>query len=101
MEQLEIMSGFHDLKDLLIISYKLTKNRDSIKLHFTEYKNELLMHDYDDHKKLVQISRNVASRATAAVLSNRAQYLIEESLRHKSPSKFLNDQFQLYGFFRS
>jgi len=46
MQQRELISGFSELKDLLIRTYKFEKEREFVRLYFSEYKNELLMHDY-------------------------------------------------------
>lgn len=101
MQQREFMSGFSDLKDLLIRTYKVDKEREFIKLYFTEKENELLMHDFNDHKRAIGICSDIKNKIIEATLSPIAKLLIKESLIHTDPAKFLNDEFKLYGFFRS
>ena len=101
MESLQIVSGFSELKDLLIRTYQVTKNKEFIRLYFTELDNELLMHDYADHKKVIVLSRNIDAQNISVEIPVRARRLIRESFMRKGASDFLNRGFQLHGFFRS
>ena len=101
MQQRELVSGFSDLKDLLIRTYKIVKEREFLKLYFTEVNNELLMHDFNDHKREISICSDVKNKVIKIALSPTAKLLVKESLLHSDPVKFLNDEFKLYGFFRS
>ena len=101
MQQREVVSGFSDLKDLLIRTYKIEKEREFLKLYFTEKANELLMHDFNDHQRKIGICLDVKRKIIKDTLSPIAKLLVKESLLHTDPAKFLNDEFKLYGFFRS
>ncbi len=100
MQQRELVSGFSELKDLLIRTYKIERNREFVKLYFSEKDNELLMHDYDDHKNSVALSRNMNDEDISHGLTANAHRLVRESLNHASPAGFLIEEFQLNGFFR-
>lgn len=101
MQQRQLVSGFSDLKDLLIQTYKIDRANELIKLYFTEKDSELLMHDYDDHKKVICLCANLKNKFIKDILSPKAKLLIEESFMHSNPAYFLNVEFQLNGFFRS
>ena len=58
------------------------------------------MHDYDDKKSLT-LSRNIIKKSIRDGLTTKAHNLVEDSLKHTSPSEFLIKEFQLNGFFRS
>ena len=79
MQQREIVSGFSDLKDLLIRTYKINRDRELVKLCFTEKDNELLMHDYDDHKKVICLCSNIKNRLIRNILAPKASLLVKES----------------------
>ena len=98
---MEIVSGFSELKDLLIHTFKVTRNREFVRLYFTELDNELLMHDYADHKKVIVLSLDIESQDIPKEIPLRARRLIQNSLMQKGASDFLNRGFQLHGFFRS
>ena len=100
MQQRELVSGFSELKDLLIRTYKIERNREFVKLYFSEKGNELLMHDYNDHKKSFALSVNIAKKQIPAGLTANAHRLVKESLSRASPAGFLIEEFQLNGFFR-
>ena len=59
MHQREQVSSFSELKDLLIRTFQIERDRAFVKLHFSENGTELLMHDYDDHKKALALSRDM------------------------------------------
>ena len=99
MQQLEFVSGFSELKDMLIRTYKLDRSRNLIKLYFSEKENSLFVHDYDDHKKAIKICNNIESKELAKDLPPKALLLVIESLMHDSPTEFLIKEFQLNGFF--
>lgn len=101
MQQLEIVSGFSELKDLLIRTYKISRNRELVKLYFSTKENALLMHDFDDHKKELSLCSNLKEGSIRKTLAPRAYRLVAESLNHVSPTDFLNCEFQLNGFFIS
>jgi hypothetical protein len=100
MQQRETIFGFSELKDLLIRTYRIQRSRESIRLFFSEDKNVLLLHDYDDHKKTIHLSFDIKGKSVRETLAPYAKKLVEESLEQPSPSKYLIDEFQLYGFFR-
>ncbi len=101
MQDRELVNGFSELKDLLIREYKIDRDRSSVKLFFSEKDNSLIMHDYNDHKKVLILSFNIIKKEIWRGLSNYAQRLVMEALNSDSPSHFLIESFRLYGFFRS
>ncbi|MBC7420838.1 MAG: hypothetical protein H7328_08920 [Bdellovibrio sp.] len=101
MEYRELMYGFSDLKDLMIENYQIERGREFVKLYFTEQREWLFVHDYDDHKKQMYICNNVKDKKIRKGLSDRAQKLTREALKYSSPAQFLNSGFLLYGFFQS
>ena len=101
MQQRELVSGFSELKDLLIRTNHINRGRESVKLYFTLKHKMLYMHDYDDHKKYVIICRDLAREKISDSLKPAARRLVFESLRQSSPADFLNNEFLLNGFFRS
>ncbi len=101
MQQREFVSGFSELKDLLIRTYRIERSRDLVKLYFSDTGDELLMHDYDIHDNVISLSSNIQRKAVWEGLTGSAQLVVIESLSQTSPSRFLNDGFKLYGFFRS
>jgi hypothetical protein len=100
MQQLDSVTGFSELKDILIRTYRIERSREFIKLYFSEIENMLLMHDYDDHSKVIYICLNTKKKKAQQHLTSKAKLVVENSLDQLHPSKYLNDQFQLYGFFR-
>lgn len=100
MQQRELVSGFSDLKNILIRTYKIDRDRELVKLYFTERDSELLMHDYDDHKKVICLCTNLKNKFIRNDLVSKARLLVEESLMQANPAQFLNLEFQLNGFFR-
>ena len=101
MQQRVVMSGFSDLKGLLIRTYKIDRDTAFVKLYFTENRGELLMHDYDDHEKVICLSSDIKGKLIRPILAPKALQLVKESFAHSSPAQFLNREFQLNGFFRS
>ncbi len=101
MKQLDMVSGFSELKDLLIRTYKIERDPLQVRLYFSVNNNQLIVHDYDDHKNLLILSRNITKKAIGVGLTPKVHDLVEESLNQKSPSEFLIKEFQLNGFFRS
>lgn len=101
MRQQNLVSGFSELKDLLITTYKIEKPRELVQLYFSQSGMELLMHDYDDHKKVMHLCFDIRKKQTKIGLKTYAERLVNEALTHHLPSAFLNHNFKLYGFFRS
>ena len=102
MQQRELVSGFSDLKDLLIRTYKIDRDRSLVMLYFTEADDQLLMHDYDDHNKVITICSNLKNKFIKRdVFTVRAIFVVENALDQDDPSVFLNSSFKLNGFFRS
>lgn len=99
MEQTEFVVGFSELKDLLIDKYKILAPREHLRLYFTESNNQLIIHDYRSHLKQLVLSRNVKSGQTMEFLERMALKVIQLSLLSSSPSKMLNENFLLYGYF--
>lgn len=100
MQQRELISGFSELKDLLIRTYNIKKDREFVRLYFSESKNELLMHDYDEHERVISLCFNLELKIIRERLGVSAYRLVQESLKHTSPALFLIKEFQLNGFFR-
>jgi hypothetical protein len=101
MQQLDSVTGFSELKDLLIRTYNIEKERSLIQLHFTESDHELLMHDYSDHEKVICLCSDLRVGTPDKSLSPRAKRIVNEALKQNKPCEFLNNGFKLYGFFRS
>ena len=100
MQSMDFVVGFSVLKDLLIKTYKIERPRELVRLHFTDRDRVLLMHDYDDHKKIVVLSYNLESRQINEQVVGAANELVAVSLTHKRPASFLHEKFLLNGFFR-
>ena len=73
MQQREIVSGYSELKDLLIRTYQIERRREFIKLYFTEKNNRLLMHDYNDHKKFIELVEEIDTKIVSTKLTNSAR----------------------------
>ncbi|GEM_PF-2410424 len=101
MQQRELMSAFSELKNLLIRTYQIKQDRKFVKLYFSRRDNQMLMHDYDDHKKAIIICFDIEQKDIRNSLTPNGRRLVRASLKHPSPSEFLNEEFQLNGFFRS
>jgi hypothetical protein len=100
MQQRQVIAGFSDLKELLIRTYEMRESRELIRLHFSASNNQLLMHDYNDHKKFVILCRNIIYKVLVTGLSQNAYELLMIALDSKTPINFLNEQFKLNGFFK-
>lgn len=59
------------------------------------------MHDFDDHKKIVSLSRNIATNQVSDLLTHNSFLLVKESLEKENSSEFLINEFKLNGFFKS
>ncbi len=101
MQQHEQVSGFSDLKDILIRTFQIGRDRAHVKLYFSTLDNALLMHDYDDHKKVIVLSRDIKTKVIKQGITGATRELIIEALMHHKPQNFLNDGFKLNGFFIS
>ena len=101
MDQIKIVGGFSDLKELLIQTFHIKDVRDEVKLYFSNRAGALIMHRYDDHLKMITLSSDMSTRNLIGFLSHRAKQLIYEAFATENPSEFLNEQFLLHGFFRS
>lgn len=100
MQQREFISGFSELKDLLIRTYNIKKEREFVRLYFSEHDNQLLMHDYNDHKRAISLCADLKQKSIRSGLSVYSKRLVTESLKFPKSSVFLNKEFQLHGFFR-
>lgn len=100
MQSKELVSGFSELKDLLIRTYKIDKPRELVRLYFSIERDMLIMHEYDDHKKIIILSVSSSSRKPSENLAPTAARLVANALKNPKPAQFLIDHFQLYGFFR-
>lgn len=100
MQQRELISGFSELKDLLIRTYNIKKEYEFVRLYFSESDNKLFMHDYDDHRKVISLCANIERKLIVEQLNAKAYRLVQESLKHTSPALYLVNEFQLSGFFR-
>lgn len=100
MYENEFVSGFSELKNILIRAYKIERPRDQIKLHFTIQEDELLMHDYDDHSKFVSLSNRISTKHVVNFPEKKAVEIVKVALDQDDPLDYLKDGFLLYGFFR-
>ncbi len=100
MHQTQIMSGFSELKDLLIERFQIERPRETIRLHFTINLDRLLVHDYSYHKNAITIVHSVRQINLNISLKGNAKLLCLEALTRPDPAQYLNEEFQLYGFFR-
>lgn len=101
MQERVLISGFSELKDLLIKTYKLERSREYVRLYFSEKYNMLCMHDYDNHKNVIVISFDLENKFIKETITGNAYRIVKESLNYTSPAEFLNNGFKLSGFFRS
>ena len=100
MKQRQIVSGFSEIKDLLVQKYKINKGRENIRLHFTMSDGELIVHDYHRHSYQI-ILTSVGFHSISNTLPNSfARELVDLALKELDPAIFLNQQFNLHGFFR-
>lgn len=99
MQTMAIVSGFSELKDLLIRTYNIERSRAEVRLYFTEDQDQLLMHDYHDHKKLIVLATSISRKELRKSLKGFAAQLCELALSEVEPSKFLNRRFTSDGFF--
>ena len=95
-----MVSGFSELKDHLIESFKILRPRETIRLYFTENRNRLLMHDYHNHQYAVAIINNIQLQRLNDALGGNAKAICFEALQSSNPVSYLNSEFLLYGFFR-
>ena len=100
MHQIQIISGFSELKDLLIEQFQVKRPREMIRLHFTISRDRLLVHDYNNHQNVIPIVHSALQRDLNIHLKGNAKTLCLEALTHPDPALYLNEEFQLYGFFR-
>lgn len=100
MFESEFVSGFSELKNILIRTYEIEKPKVQIKLHFTVLDNELRMHDYDDHSKVVNLSDDILGKQVIEFPERQAVEIIKMALEQGDPLDYLRDGFLLYGFFR-
>ncbi|MBC7420192.1 MAG: hypothetical protein H7328_05640 [Bdellovibrio sp.] len=87
MQQTELVGGFSELKDLLIKTYRIERPQELVRLYFTAVEDELLMHDYNDHAKLIglgTIERPSASKS----LSHNASKVVRAALETGDPVFF-------------
>ncbi len=101
MQTASAVSGFSGLKEILIRTYKIDRPPIEVRLHFSQTENLLLMHDYDDHGKMIVISNNPKRKAFSDFLTGNARLLCVEALETEFPAADLNSRFLLYGYFRS
>lgn len=69
--------GFSELKELLIQTYTIDRDRVFVKLHFSEQNDELIMHDYDDHKKMITLIPSLKEKFIWRGLQGKAHQLIK------------------------
>ncbi len=101
MQNRQIVSGFSELKDLLIKKYKIGESRENIRLHFSMSGADLYLHNYRRHEEKIKLARIVAGKmANNLILRSNARDLVDVALKEKGPAEYLNQQFQLNGFFR-
>lgn len=99
MQQAQVVSGFSELKDLLIRTFQIERPREKIRLYFTDKDDQLLMHDYHDQKFIIVI-KSIRQIDLIEDLSEKSRLLCLEALMHLQPAHYLNEGFLLYGFFR-
>ncbi len=100
VEQMKIVAGFSELKDLLIRTHRIQKNKELIKLYFNAENNQLLMHDYDEHTKAIILISRLDKNEISNFSGHKARILVKYSLSFPNPALFLNEEFKLSGFFR-
>ena len=101
MQTMSAVSGFTELKDLLIRTYNIDRPKEEIRLWFTVLEDLLIMHDYQDHQKSIVLINSIQAKAFKKLKLNHATELLEEALETNKPDVFLNDGFLLHGFFRT
>ncbi len=94
------LAGFSELKDLLIRTYRIDKARESVRLYFTEYQNQIFLHEYKDHNKKILLVVNIREKEISGRAVGLARQICIEALKHKKPADFLNEGFLSAGFFR-
>ena len=101
MQQRQLVSGFSELKDLIIRKYNITEERNKIRLHFTMDGGMLVLHNYKQHIQKIILAEVMPHRPSIRIPENSiARQLIELALKQDRPAQFLNHQFKLHGFFR-
>jgi hypothetical protein len=100
MNAASAVSGFSELKELLIRTYKIERPPVEVRLHFSQEGNQLLMHDYDDHKKVIILSYNLKTKRLSDAVVGNARLVCLEALNTELPATDLNSRFLLYGYFR-
>ncbi len=100
MQSTEIMSGFSDLKDILISTYKIELSKNKLRLYFSLHNGELFMHDHQNHARQITLSPDIRKKFVGPLHGKKpAQRLVKHSLEQENPADFLNDLFLLNGFF--
>jgi hypothetical protein len=100
MEQVQIVSGFSELKDLLIQKFQIARSRERIRLYFTENDDQLLLHDFHEHKISLTIVRSIEQKILSGYLTENARLLCAKAIKEPDPVAYLNHGFLLYGYFR-
>ena len=101
MEQRQIVSGFSELKDLLVQKYNIIESRERIGLYFTMSDGALILHHYKRHYQQVNLAEFASHSINVTLKSGSfANELIELALKEERPEIFLNQQFKLHGFFK-
>ncbi len=93
MQQTHIISGFSELKDLLIEQFKVKRPREMIRLHFTISRDRLLIHDYSCHQNAITIVHSIRQKHLNTKLKGNAKILCLEALAQPYPALFLNEYF--------
>jgi hypothetical protein len=100
MKATSAVSGFSELKELLIRTYKIERPSNEVRLHFSQEGNELLMHDCDDHQKVITLSNKIKDKRLSNLITGNARMICMEALEAEFPAAYLNDRFLLYGYYR-
>lgn len=100
MEQRDLVVGFSELKDLLIRTYQIDRDRNLVRLYFTSNGKELFMHDFDDHQKIIILSFRTKEKLVRPGLREFIRRTVLMALAQTDPAEFLNINFQLHGFFK-
>ncbi len=102
MQQRQIVSGFSEIKDLLIRKYKITEDREKLRLYFTYNDGLLTVHNYRSHEQQIILTDRTFSGVINHMLPKNSfsRQVVKLALNETRPDDFLNSQFKLHGFFR-
>lgn len=84
MRQRHLVSGFSELKNLLIQKYDIKEDRMKLRLHFTMRDGELFVHNYKLHHQQIQLTEMLYGKPENKMQRNsRARRVIYWTLKEK------------------